>query len=223
MKPFVYFVLAGLFLTLFIPAAHADTVAVTFTNTTGSLGNDRITMGWEFTVNSAITVTKIGVFDDSLDGFAFSHDVGLWSCGNSPCATSGTLLVSSTVPIGTTAPLTNQFRYAAVTPTNLVPGVYYEVGARYEDFNTDKLIQYIDPVPTFAIASELNFIVDRAGTGFVLTFPNDYSSVQPSYFGPSFQFTSTAVPEPSTSSLLAIALAGLAGLAFVGKRQPKQA
>jgi hypothetical protein len=53
----------------------------------GGLGNPPFTLGWQFTTTKAMSVTGLGVFDDSLDGLSDSYSVGLWD-------SSGTLLTS---------------------------------------------------------------------------------------------------------------------------------
>src|SRR5450755_2722444 len=108
-----------------LPLLAAPIPAVTFAELTGqSLGNGPFTLGWEFTVSQSITVTALGAFDDSQDGLAESHDVGIWD-------SVGNLLGSTTVAAGTVDPLVNQFRYSSVSFT-LAPGTY-EIGALWLD------------------------------------------------------------------------------------------
>ena len=82
-------------------------------------------MGNEFTVNSPIEVTFLGAFDRNSDGLPSATPVTIWD-------NSGSVVVTTTVPAGTTAPLDNEFRYMPITPTTLAPGTY-----RMSSYSTD--------------------------------------------------------------------------------------
>ena len=150
----------------------------------------KLPLGWQFTVNTAIDVTALGVFDSGQDGLVESHDVGIW---DSTC----NLLVSATVQSGTTDPLTDQFRYVDVSTTLLNPGVY-NIGAVWldgSDFNT-----FPGDVNNFATIPDITFNSPAYIGGGTLADPtnNDVGTL-PSYFGPNFK-----TPEPSTVLLLGV-------------------
>lgn len=87
-----------------------------------------MTVGMELTPTADISVTSLGVFDGGVDGAGLQtdHDVGLWD-------DSGTLLASVTVTNSDT--LTNDFRYAAISPVILTAGQKYYLGAYYPNLS----------------------------------------------------------------------------------------
>lgn len=188
-------------LSLWGSSAQADN-AVSFTNTTGStLANPPFTVGWQFTVNSTIDVTNLGVFDDSLNGLVDSHAVGIWD-------SAGNLLVTATVPSGTGATLDDQFRMVGVTSVQLEAGQTYNIGALFT--TGDDPFLFPGGVTGFATASQITFNQAAFAPGFTLADPTDSGGTDPAYFGPNFEFTAT--PEPSSLLLLGTGLVGFAGM-----------
>jgi len=61
--------------------------------------------GWEFQVNAAITVTRLGLWDMDGLGLFESHDLGLYRISD------GALLTSGTLSAGTVNDLVDGFRY----------------------------------------------------------------------------------------------------------------
>src|SRR5471030_598588 len=53
-----------------------------------------LSLGFTFSTNSAVTVTSLGYYDDQLDGFATSHEVGIFN-------SLGNLLTSAFLSAGT--------------------------------------------------------------------------------------------------------------------------
>ena len=72
-KMALLFVAAGL-----ASSANAMTTAITATNTAGNqeFGGS---LGFDFIVNSTISVTQLGAFDDNGDGFNLDITVGIYS------------------------------------------------------------------------------------------------------------------------------------------------
>jgi hypothetical protein len=97
-----------------------------------------LTLGYEFTLTSSVTVHALAVFDvvsavpatghTNVDGLASSHEVGVWD-------SLGNLVLSATVDPGDpTAPSANsygQWVYQSITPTTLLAGTY-TIGAYYD-------------------------------------------------------------------------------------------
>jgi hypothetical protein len=170
-------------------------------DTTGvSLGNPPFTLGSQFTASSAISVDRLGLFDDSQDGLVDSYQIGIWD-------SSGNLVASGTVGSGTSGTLINQFRYVSIAPVVLAAGTY-QIGALYLDGN-DPLVGTDFSGPTnFSTAVGITFDNSEFASGSSLTNPT--SSVGGTqYFGPNFTFNSAAVPEPASLAILGTALACL--------------
>jgi hypothetical protein len=188
-------------------AAHAGTPAMSYSNNTGeSLGNPPFTLGWEFTVNTPVTVDGLGVFDDSLDGLAESHDVGLWN-------STGTLLTSTTVLAGTADPLIGNFRYADIAPLTLQAGTYvigatWLSGADNNVFTTDGGVVTTIPQITFDAAAYTG--------GSTLADPTSIVAASEGYFGPNLLVT--PVPEPATWAMMLVGFGGM-GAAMRGRRK----
>ena len=183
-------------------SASAQTNAVSFSNTTGvTLANPPFTLGWSFTANANINVVDLGVFDDSQNGLVDSHQVGVWN-------STGTLLVSTTVPSGTGATLDDQFRMVGVSPIELLAGQQYFIGALYTTGN-DPMI-FPGGATGFATAPQITFDNNAFIAGSTLADPTVNGGTAPAYFGPNFEFTAT--PEPGSFVLLGTGLLGFAGV-----------
>ncbi|MCK5103213.1 MAG: PD40 domain-containing protein, partial [Cyclobacteriaceae bacterium] len=89
---------------------------------TNSFTTADLTLGWEFLVNSNITVTSLGFLDVDSDGLLASHEIGLWDSG-------GNLLGYVTVTPAS-APNVDDFLYENLTtPIDLTSGNSYRIAA----------------------------------------------------------------------------------------------
>jgi hypothetical protein len=102
------------------------------------LNNFGSTLGYEFTPNSALSISALGFSDLPSanvpgvgDGLEQERFVGLWDSNGVP-------LTSVTVPAGTVAPLVDGFRYWSLqTPITLEAGHTYILGAYYNRESDD--------------------------------------------------------------------------------------
>jgi len=88
--------------------------------------------GWGFSLSSPVVLTNLGVFDLDSAGLDSPHIVTVWT-------STGTQLVQTTVPVGTSSTLIDGFRYVAVPPT-LLPAGDYIIGAAFPDNNLDRVM-----------------------------------------------------------------------------------
>jgi hypothetical protein len=200
---FARLTLALVGLMMFAQSSRAASVAFTIDNATGqTLGNPPFTLGFNFTANSPITVTKLGLFDSGQNGLFERHAVGLWN-------NSGILLASASVAQGTTDPLINQFRYASIAPIALAPGTY-QVGALYLT-GVDALI-FPGNAINFQTHPSITFLNSAFASGATLNRPVGSVGTDPAYFGPNLAFAVVPTPSAVAGGTLLLG-AGLVGVA----------
>lgn len=240
---------ALLFATL---PAKAQTVAVSFSST-AQPGEDYASdpyasppepgynLGYEFAVNSPITVTSVGFFYDPTfwgdapdQGFTQDHPVGIYEF-----TSSGLSLLDSGIVSEDTA---NDTLDGAFEYVSLAGGLDLSAGQDYvisgltgptDPFEDD--VQSYGPPPDytaspgFSTAPEISYVQGYASVTDQPTdtldndAPTPDSVNDPGYFGPNFEFTDNGVPGgpvvPESSSLTLIAPGLLVLLAAAALRR----
>jgi hypothetical protein len=163
------------------------------------------TLGWEFTANSDLSVSSLGIYDA---GISANHEVGIWT-------TSGTLLASATVT-PSTPDGADSFAWVGLgSPVNLSDGQTYLIGADYPAPVTDTFVYQASSDST---ASGITYITSANSLDVGFGAPSPVGAYNDAYFGPNFQFTEVAsVPEPSTLALFV--MGGLGGLRMLRRRK----
>jgi hypothetical protein len=213
MNKTTYVVLLAAVLPLLVSISPVTAGVLMFNEATGGTGsNNDQSIGWQFNVVGALTVTDLEWYDPTRNGLNTAHMVGIWN-------PAGALVTSALIPAGTAAGLDGMFRFVSVTPVLLAAGNGYIVGGENFANNIDRvacgtgpggpcdglLVQVLDPTVVFVNASF------STAAGFQR--PTILSSAHEGFYGPSF--SAAAIPEPSSMLLL---VAGLVGLATTRRR-----
>lgn len=201
-------------------SARADSPALSFSTDGGYINGFTGTLGWQFAVNTDVTLTAFGFYNNG-GPIATSHEVGLWDL-------SGNLLASGTVGPSGTGTTVGFFDYSPTTSYLLKAGTSYVIGT---NLTADDFFYYApSSVTTDPRLSYVQEQYDVNGTSS-LSFPqtSDFLANGYGYFGPNFLVASgntggggnnggDPVPEPSEWAAMGVLGLGLAGL-VVRKRR----
>jgi hypothetical protein len=173
--------LAAIALAIFGPSStRADTVALSFTGGFND-GFFNTISGWGFSLSSPVVLTNLGVFDlDNISGLDSPHIVTVWT-------STGTQLVQTTVPVGTSSTLIDGFRYVAVPPT-LLPAGDYIIGAAFPANNPDRVMYRTTATTASGVTYNGTYIGFWDGVS-PPQIPQPNGTLNDGFFGPNFQFT----------------------------------
>lgn len=172
-------------------------------------GGGLYTLGFEFSVSSATSITQLGVYDNLSNGLTAPASIGLWD-------TSGNLLTSANIGVGE-GTLDGLFRYTTITPFALTAGTNYVIGAYTTDLASSLGtgqggVGTVDPLVTIYWDRFSNF-----NSSF--SFPSETNSNSGgAWLGANFQFAVAAVPEPGTWAMMLVGF-GIIGYGLRRRRQ----
>lgn len=204
----------ALFAGLGSSAVKADTLGIDFTGTPSSLGSSVWNIGWVFTVNSDITLTGLGAYDNgSLANFPQDQQVGLWN------STSGVLIASAYVGSDQGSVQIGYWGFTAIAGVTLIAGDSYTVGSQGGGPDT-----WSDPT---AVGSNITYdwaeYWDTGASNSPLEQPTNataFPSDAAGDFGGNIEYTSgDSTPEPGTMFLL---VPGLGLLALVRRKRAEE-
>jgi len=216
MRRLFYFLIAASLIV--VPQLAAGTLALTFTGGTeyAYVTDPRPnTIGWEFELSAAVTVTSLGFYDVDGDGLVADHDVAIWDASTVEVAYG---LVTNADP------LDQGFRWVSISPVTLGAGIY-RIGALAGNAPAG----YVDACPGDPSPPPFTGDCYFSGTAARLTagpvtynggvygtggfvYPDTIGYTNNGRFGPDFQFEESGVPEPSTVGTVLIGFLAAAAL-----------
>jgi len=200
--------------------------ATTLQTSAGQAGNQAWSgVGLEFAVNSPITVTSIGLWDDGSNGFAASATNPLSAF---LMTTTGTVLASDTFydtsPGG--APQNGGYRFKDLSsPVTLLPGNYFLMGYSWtaNDLEHNSNVDGSTP-DTFVSSSLVSYIISTwtaTGSDPAGTLPTQTLPTATNFFSSANIEFAAATPLPAALPLFAGGL-GLFGM-LTARRKRKSA
>ena len=162
-------------------------------------------IGWEFALSSEVIVTSLGYWDEGGNGLVDSHDVGLWTSGGVLLAQT-TVTNASPITVNSTSGL-GAWKFQPLASGLDLSAGRYVIGGFYPAGSTDRFRFAGTNVTTDPLVTYLNIRDSVSTPGLV--FPGALNGTG-AYFGPDFQFTPAAVPEPASITLTALGIAALA-------------
>lgn len=200
--------LACLLVVLASAPLRAGSIGYEFTAAPVSF-DSRLSIGFEFSTLSSVTVDSLGYFDYYGDGFLTPHTVGIFD-------SSGNLVTSTTLGTGTSSTPNGQFRYQDITPVTLPAGQSWTLvattGGNQDAWAYGNAYSADGPVTLEGMSTNPAILIPENAALFAyqsddtLLDPTSHASNYTLYAGPNFTFyTDTdlqATPEPSYLGLL---------------------
>jgi hypothetical protein len=199
----------------------ASTTLQTANNSTGNQAYSGV--GVRFDVNSAVSVTALGIFDSSQDGIAALPTDPLSAY---LLTSTGGVVANITFDSLSQGTLEADYRFKPITPVTLLPGTYVLAGYGWNATDLEHNCNISGACDTFNDGGGLlTYLGSPFGGGSdpAGTLPTTECCGNLNFFSAAnMQFTGVvgAVPEPET---YALTLAGLGLLGFIGRRRKQKA
>jgi hypothetical protein len=206
MKSKIAGVAVGLALLGAIGSAEAAVItpAFEFTSGIGIASSGSFTIGYMFSLSSAVTVNALGYIND---GTRNSYEVGIWNSSNA--------LIASTTVLNSD-PQVGHFRYDTIANLSLGAGTY-TIGGEYIDGSGGVVPVLLSGVTSI---SQYTWLKDEQVSGSGLNQPTLSSGIfgQNGIAAVDFSVATAATPLPSTWTMLLLGLAGLGFFAYGGAK-----
>jgi Domain of unknown function (DUF4082)/PEP-CTERM motif len=215
---FAYAALIALISSLATDPSQASTILQT--STSDRAGNQSWSgVGVEFTVNSPISVTALGIFDSGLNGITGPLTADLMTLG-------GSILASQTFA-NVSGPLVNGgYFFQSIAPVTLAAGSYYLMGYGWTGTDQEHNSNFGDGHPdSFNTGGGLVSFVQAVWTSSSTAAPGTvptttFGPTAPNFFSSANMEFTAAVPEPSTWAMMILGFAGIGFMAYRRKSRP---
>lgn len=188
-------------------ASSVSTVAATTTRNYGDTSwmSARVA-GWDFTVDSALTINALGMYDSGgygnlpgRHGLALSHTIKIYDI-------TGPLITSASIDTGTGDPLIERTRWVRIPEVVLQPGVTYTIIANnmcIDDSNGGDSCVLYDITYAAGVNHRQGLMYDK-GEALDLSARSsgDVHTTQNSFLGPNFAYLDefTVMPDGATGT-----------------------
>lgn len=174
-------------------SAQANLIEAASWNGGGTQGNYAHAVGWQFTVNTDMYVTHLGVLDLGDAGLESEHTVGIFDA-------AGDLVVSTTIAAGLSGDLmTGSMIYDTVDIAALAKGETYYILA--DNWTTD---DYAWGNAAVSFSDDIDWLNFSESTGASIFDDVLHPDGQNGNLGPGFMYR----PAPAPGALALLALAG---------------
>ncbi len=204
------------------PASAVSTTLQTAHNVTGNQALSNV--GVRFTVNSAISVFELGIYDSNLDGIAASSTAPL----SAYLLTSAGGVVANITFDSTsqgTLDVASKYRFKPITLVTVLPGTYVLAGYGWNSNDLEHNCSISGICDTFDtggglityLASPYSLGIDPAGT-----LPTTECCGNLNFWSAAnmrFDDANTSVPEPTTFLLLSTGLIGMMGYSWQRRKK----